>query len=213
MTQPSTSFWTHPNALVEAETIGAGTRVWAWSHVMKGAVVGRDCNLGEHVFVESGAVVGDRVTLKNGVQVWEGVTLEDEVFVGPNATFTNDLYPRSPRSGAAEDRYKDKSWLARTRVCRGASIGANATVVCGTEIGSFAMVGAGAVVVKSVPPFGRVAGVPARLLGYACMCGRPLPAESSMPVCSACGRAYAKQDTGLALSESSTTPNKGNQAR
>lgn len=132
--------------------MGPGTRIWAFSHVCAGATVGEDCNIGEGSFIESGARIGDRVTIKNGVYVWEGITLEAEVFVGPNATFTNDLYPRS----------KEPFELLRTRVCKGASIGGGATVLPGITVGAGALVGAGAVVVGDVAPGLVVVGNPAR---------------------------------------------------
>jgi acetyltransferase-like isoleucine patch superfamily enzyme/dTDP-4-dehydrorhamnose 3,5-epimerase-like enzyme len=147
----------HPNALCESATVGAGTRVWAFAHVLPGARIGADCNLCDGVFVENDVTVGDRVTIKCGVQLWDGVTLEDDVFVGPNVTFTNDRMPRSKR-------YPET--FARTTVCAGASIGANATILPGVTIGRSAMVGAGAVVTRSVPPHAIVVGNPARLTGY-----------------------------------------------
>jgi UDP-2-acetamido-3-amino-2,3-dideoxy-glucuronate N-acetyltransferase len=147
----------HERGLCESEDVGPGTRIWAFAHVLAGARVGADCNICDGVFVEDGVVVGDRVTLKSGVQLWKGVELEDDVFVGPNATFTNDRFPRSRR------------WLEsypRTVVRAGASIGANATILPGLEIGRGAMVGAGAVVTRSVPPHAIVVGNPARIKGY-----------------------------------------------
>lgn len=168
-------FFQHPNALVESTAIGAGTRIWAFAHVMKGARIGRDCNLGDHCFIESGARVGNGVTVKNGAQVWEGVTLGDYVFVGPNATFTNDLYPRSPRMPSVAARYKTKKWVKRTAVGKGATIGANATVLCGIKIGAYAMIAAGAVVTKDVPANALVAGVPARIVGKVSKSGQPSP--------------------------------------
>lgn len=148
----------HEQGLCESEDVGGGTRVWAFAHVLEGARIGADCNICDGVFVEGGAVVGDRVTVKCGVQLWDGVELEDDVFVGPNATFTNDPLPRS------------RQWLdeyPRTIVRSGASIGANATILPGLEIGTGAMVGAGAVVTRSVPPHAVVTGNPARIHGYA----------------------------------------------
>jgi acetyltransferase-like isoleucine patch superfamily enzyme/dTDP-4-dehydrorhamnose 3,5-epimerase-like enzyme len=147
----------HPQALCESASVGAGTRVWAFAHILSGAKVGRDCNICDGVFVENDVVVGDRVTVKCGVQLWDGVRLEDDVFVGPNATFTND---RFPRSRAHPERYPE------TIVRRGASIGANATILPGLEIGANAMVGAGAVVTRSVPNNAIVKGNPARIAGY-----------------------------------------------
>lgn len=147
----------HPQSLVESPHIGAGTRVWAFAHVLPSAVIGSDCNICDHVFIENDVVLGDRVTVKCGVQLWDGLRIEDDVFIGPNATFTNDPLPRS------------KQYLARypqTVVRRGASIGANATLLPGITIGENAMVGAGAVVTHSVPPDAVVVGNPARIIRY-----------------------------------------------
>lgn len=147
----------HPQGIVDpGASVGAGTRVWAWAHVLDGAKVGEDCNLCDHTFVEGKAVVGNRVTVKCNVAVWDGVTLEDDVFVGPSVAFTNDKFPRS-RQWPAE--------YGKTRVRKGASIGANATILP-VEIGESAMVGAGAVVTKNVPPYAIVVGNPARIVGY-----------------------------------------------
>ncbi len=147
----------HEKAIVErGASIGPRTRVWAFAHVLPGAVIGSDCNICDGVFIENEVRVGDRVTIKCGVQVWDGVTLEDDVFVGPNATFTNDRFPRSRLHGD----------LPRTLVREGASIGANATLLPGLTIGRNAMVGAGAVVTRDVPPNAIVIGNPARIKGY-----------------------------------------------
>lgn len=173
------AFFAHPAALVESDKIGAGTRVWAFAHVMKGAKIGRDCNVGDHAFVESGAVIGDRVTIKNAVLIWDGVKIASDVFIGPAAVFTNDLAPRSPRFPAAAGRYAKGDWLVRTDVKLGASIGANATIVCGTTIGRCAMVAAGAVVTKDVPPHALVAGVPARIIGWVSAAGTKLQFDST----------------------------------
>lgn len=150
-------FFRHPHALVESSSIGAETKIWAYAHVLAGAVIGEGCNICDHVFVENGVRIGNRVTIKCGVQLWNGVTLEDNVFVGPNATFTNDPFPRQ---GSRPDQY------AHTLVKRGASIGANATILPGITIGANAMVGAGAVVTDDVPPNAIVVGNPARISGY-----------------------------------------------
>jgi acetyltransferase-like isoleucine patch superfamily enzyme/dTDP-4-dehydrorhamnose 3,5-epimerase-like enzyme len=152
-----TSFFQHPNAICESETIGNGTRLWAFSHVLPGAVIGIDCNVCDGVFIENDVSVGDRVTIKSGVQLWDGVTLEDDVFIGPNVTFAND---RFPRSGIHPEKYEN------TIIMRGASIGANATVLPGITVGRNAMVGAGSVVTKNVPDFAIVYGSPARIRGY-----------------------------------------------
>jgi UDP-2-acetamido-3-amino-2,3-dideoxy-glucuronate N-acetyltransferase len=155
----SDQYFAHERALVDAGArIGPGTRVWAFAHVLGGAVIGSDCNICDQTFIENDVVIGDRVTIKCGVQVWDGVRLEDDVFVGPNATFTNDPFPRSKH-------YPEK--FKTTHVRRGASIGANATILPGIEIGQYAMVGAGAVVTKNVPPHAIVAGNPATIRGMA----------------------------------------------
>jgi acetyltransferase-like isoleucine patch superfamily enzyme/dTDP-4-dehydrorhamnose 3,5-epimerase-like enzyme len=151
-------FFIHPQAIVEpGAEIGEGTRVWAFAHVLPGAKIGRDCNLCDGVFVENDVVIGDRVTIKCGVQVWDGIRLEDDVFVGPNATFTNDKFPRSKQ-------YPEK--FLQTIVHKGASIGANATILPGITIGAHAMIGSGAVVTRDVPPYAIVVGNPARIKGY-----------------------------------------------
>lgn len=179
----------HPQALCESEDVGAGSRIWAFAHVMRGAVVGADCNVGEGVFIESGAHVGHRVTLKNQAMVWRGVTLEDDVFVGPGVAFTNDHSPRSPRMPVVHDRYSTiEAWCSPTRVCRGASLGARAVILPGLTIGEFAMIGAGAVVTKDVPPHQIVVGSPARPIGWACRCGQRLDAAYQ---CESCGSQFS----------------------
>lgn len=145
----------HPSSDVQSKQIGEGARVWQYVVILPGAVIGRDCNICSHCFIENKVVIGDRVTVKCGVQLWDGVTLEDDVFVGPNVTFTNDLQPRS-RNTAAK--------LLPTLVKKGASIGANATILPGLVIGEGAMVGAGAVVTKDVSPRTLVVGNPARVV-------------------------------------------------
>lgn len=143
----------HPLALVESDEIGPGTRVWAFAHVMSGARIGADCNICDHTYVEGGVVVGDRVTLKSGVYLWEGLRIEDDAFIGPQATFTNDLRPRS----------RAPFELLHTTIERGASIGAGAVILPGLVIGAGSMVGAGAVVTQDVPAGATVVGNPARV--------------------------------------------------
>ena len=162
----------HPNALCESTSIGDRTRVWAFAHVLPGAVIGEDCNICDGVFVENEVTIGDRVTIKCGVQVWDGVTLEDDVFVGPNATFTNDVFPRS---GQHLESYPT------TLVQKGASIGGNATILPGVKIGTGAMVGAGSVVTRDVPEYAIVVGNPARITGYANTTHLPQIADDELP--------------------------------
>jgi len=189
--------YVHPTAIVEPRRIGAGTRIWAFVHVMADASVGKHCNIGEHSFIESGAVVGDNVTIKNSNMVWDGVVLEDGVFVGPNVSFTNDLYPRSPRLPQVMARYRDRGWLSPTRVRQGASLGAGAVILAGITIGEFAMVGAGAVVTKDVPPFALVLGSPARVRGWVCECARPLRFQDGTATCAECGTTFVTVGTSI----------------
>ena len=151
------AYFVHPQGICESEQIGDGTRIWAFAHVLPGARIGRDCNICDGVFIENDVVVGDRVTVKCGVQLWDGVQIEDDVFIGPNATFTNDSFPRSKK-------YPER--FEPTRIARGASIGANATILPGTTVGEWALVGAGAVVTRSVPANAIITGNPARIVGY-----------------------------------------------
>jgi len=155
---PEESVKIHPNALVESESIGAGTRIWAFVHILPGAVIGKDANICDHVFIENDVRIGDRVTVKCGVQIWDGARIEDDVFIGPNVTLTNDAFPRSKQ-------YPEK--YLQTIIKKGASIGANATILPGLTIGRSAMVGAGAVVTMDVPANAIVVGNPARIRGYA----------------------------------------------
>ena len=189
----------HPASVCESETVGEGTRVWAFAHVMNGAAIGRNCNICDHVFVEGGARLGDGVTVKNHVLIWDGVTVEDEVFLGPAMIFTNDRYPRSRRMAAVTGRYSHKeNWLQPTTVSRGATIGAGATVLCGITIGRYACVGAGAVVTRNVPDHRIVVGNPAQAAGWACVCGVPL---NEALVCRECGRCFEMIDGTLAVAE------------
>jgi acetyltransferase-like isoleucine patch superfamily enzyme/dTDP-4-dehydrorhamnose 3,5-epimerase-like enzyme len=150
-------YFKHEQSLVESSNIGEKTRVWAFAHVLPGAIIGEDCNICDHVFIENDVVIGDRVTIKCGVQIWDGLRIENDVFIGPNATFTNDKYPRSKQ-------YPEE--FSKTTIREGASIGANATVLAGVTIGRRSMVGAGAVVTRDVPPNAIVVGSPARISGY-----------------------------------------------
>lgn len=168
MSEP-TAFFVHPQGICESSAVGRGTQVWAFAHVLPGAVIGSDVNICDHVFIENDVVIGDRVTIKSGVQLWDGLRLEDDVFVGPNATFTNDPRPRS----------KQRIEFPQTLIRAGASIGANAVVLPGLTVGRNAMVGAGAVVTRDVPAHAIVAGNPARIIGYD---AGPAEADSPAPV-------------------------------
>lgn len=188
----------HPTALAESREIGAGTRVWAFTHILPGARVGQDCNIGDHCFIESGAVVGDNVTLKNGNMVWEGVRLADGVFVGPNVFFTNDRHPRSPRLPQARWRYAEKrNWLVPTTIERGAALGAGAVILAGVNVGEYATVGAGAVVTKPVLPHALVLGNPARQVGWVCRCGSSLQFRRGRAACAECGSRFKLTKEGV----------------
>jgi len=174
----------HETACVdEGATIGEGTRIWHFSHIMSGATIGEGCNLGQNVVVAPHVKIGNKCKIQNNVSVYEGVELEDFVFCGPSMVFTNVRTPRCffPRNTSAD--------YARTLVKRGASIGANATIVCGVTIGEWAFIGAGSVVTKDVPAYALVVGVPGKVVGWACECGEPLPKSGEL-ICALCGRRY-----------------------
>jgi len=160
------AFFKHPTAVVESDDIGDGTRIWHFAHVREGSKIGKNCIIGKSVYIDADVGIGNRVKIQNFVSVYKGVRIEDDVLVGPSVTFTNDLYPRA--FSWSEDK------LTLTVVKKGASIGANSTIVCGVTIGSYAMIGAGSVVTKGVPPFGLVYGNPAELKGFVCYCGGKL---------------------------------------
>lgn len=176
-------YFVHESSFIdEGASIGKGTRIWHFCHVMPGAVIGERCNLGQNVVVMSRVVIGNNVKIQNNVSVYEGVVLEDDVFCGPSCVFTNVINPRSEVNRKEEYR--------PTLVRRGATIGANATVVCGAELGEYCFIGAGAVVTRDVPPYALMVGVPARQAGWVCRCGVTLQLQRGQGQCSACGRQY-----------------------
>ncbi len=187
-------FFVHPTAVVEDPTeIGPETQIWHFSHVMPGVKIGRHCSLGQNVFIGAGAVLGNNIKVQNNVSVYDGVILEDEVFCGPSMVFTNVINPRSFISRKKEFR--------KTLVKRGATIGANATVVCGVTIGQYAFIGAGSVVTRDVPDYALVYGNPGRVRGWVCQCAEQLLFRTGKAGCQACGRRYKKDRTGVRLAE------------
>ncbi len=182
--------WTkHESAFVDdGAQIGEGTKIWHFCHVSSGARIGAGCALGQNVYVASTAVIGDRVRIQNNVSIYDGVTIENDAFIGPSAVFTNVINPRS--EVARKDEYLP------THVGQGASIGANATIVCGSTLGRYSFVGAGAVVTHDVKPYALVVGVPARQIGWMCRCGIGLEGESAI-TCTACHRHYHLDSDGL----------------
>lgn len=175
------NIYIHPTATVETPcTIGEGTKIWHYSHVMKYARIGKNCQLGQNVFIGSKVEIGNGVKIQNNVSVYTGVKLEDNVFCGPSTVFTNVINPRSHVSR--------KNEFMNTVVKRGASLGANSTIVCGVTIGKFAFIGAGAVVTKDVPPYALIYGNPARIKGWMCECGVKLKVKGRQEICEACGK-------------------------
>ena len=192
-------YFVHESAVVDEPcSIGEGTKIWHFSHIMRGSTVGRNCILGQNVYVDADVIVGDGCKLQNNVSVYKGVTIEDGVFCGPSMVFTNVINPRA--------FIERKEEFKPTLVQRGASLGANCTIVCGVTIGAYALIGAGSVVTRDVVPHGVVYGVPAQRRGWACKCGVLLPAITgdSAVACSDCGSRYAMQSGTLTLESDSS---------
>ena len=181
------NYFAHQSSFIDpGAVIGEGTKIWHFCHVMPGAIIGERCNLGQNVVVMPGTRIGNNVKIQNNVSIYEGVTLEDDVFCGPSCVFTNVLNPRSHVSRKREYR--------PTRVKRGSSIGANATILCGVTLGEYAFIGAGAVVTSDVPAYALMVGVPARRVGWMCQCGERLSIAAGQGACVVCGTAYAESN-------------------
>lgn len=175
------------NAIVQSAKIGDNTTIWQFCIVLENAKIGYNCNINSHCFIENDVVIGNNVTIKCGVYIWDGVRIEDDVFIGPNVTFTNDLFPRSKH-------FSD--FFTKTLIRKGASIGANSTIVAGIEIGEYAMIGAGSVVTKNVPNNALCYGNPIKTFGYVCRCGSKLDKEM---FCNKCGVKYELQGNSISV--------------
>lgn len=190
---PPSEYFAHETAVIDdGARIGAGTRIWHFSHVMPDTVIGKNCNIGQNVVVSPGCRLGSNCKVQNNVSIYTGVILEDDVFCGPSMVFTNVINPRS--HVVRKDEYRE------TLVRQGASVGANATIVCGVTLGKYSFIGAGTVVTKDVPDYGLVVGNPGRLKGYVCYCGHkldlpPAGSEPGSAACAECGRRYEKRNS------------------
>jgi acetyltransferase-like isoleucine patch superfamily enzyme len=177
----------HPAAIVETDAIGADTRVWAFVHILKGAAIGSSCNICDHCYIEYGVTIGNNVTVKSGIYIWEGATIEDDVFLGPNVVFTNDIRPRS----------KQYVPVAKTLIRKGASVGANSTILAGTTLGQYCMTGIGSVVTRDVPAHALVYGNPAKIQGWVDEEGNKLKQVSDTEWISEQGNTYVQTPEGL----------------
>lgn len=173
----------HESSIVDSDSVGVGTRIWEFSHILAGAVIGKSCNICAHCFIENNVIIGDRVTIKNGVSIWDGIRIDNDVFIGPNATFTNDLFPRS-------EFKKEPGKLLSTELKEGCTIGANATVLGGISLGRYCFVAAAAVVTKDVPDYGLVVGNPGKVIGFVCKCAKRIKEDKTCE----CGRSYKLSD-------------------
>jgi acetyltransferase-like isoleucine patch superfamily enzyme len=180
-------YFIHEKAWSESKNIGINTKVWAFTHILPESEIGSECNIGEHCYIENDVIIGNDVTIKNGISIWDGITIEDKVFLGPNMVFTNDIMPRSKNR---------ENVLVKTLVKKGASIGANATIIGGCTIGQYAMIGAGSVVTKDVMDFSLCYGNPAKHKGFICKCGAKLAFVNNNAICS-CGLRYILDNNGI----------------
>lgn len=188
------NYFVHESSCIDEPCeIGGGTKIWHFSHIMEDSKIGKNCNIGQNVVISSGVFIGNNVKIQNNVSVYTGVICEDDVFLGPSCVFTNVINPRSFIE--RKDEYR------QTIIKKGASIGANATIVCGHNIGKYAFVGAGAVVTKDVPDYALVVGNPARIIGYVCECGNRLKKDNNQYKCSICNKEYKKVNDNLVLKE------------
>lgn len=186
----STDYFCHESSyLDDGVQVGKGTKIWHFSHIMSGCVIGENCNIGQNVVISPGVKLGNGVKIQNNVSVYTGVECEDGVFLGPSCVFTNVINPRS--------FIERKSEYRPTKIKKGASIGANATIVCGHDIGSYALIGAGTVVTKSVPDYALIVGNPGRVVGYVCKCGEKINFNDGKAKCAVCGGEYEKDVHGV----------------
>ncbi len=194
------AFFAHPSAdVAEDAVLGSGTQVWHQAQIREGARLGQRCNVGKGVYIDHDVEIGNAVKIQNRASIYHGTTIEDGVFVGPHVVFTNDLYPRAINPDGSPKTEDD--WIVgRIVIRRGASIGAGSVILPDVEVGTFALVGAGSIVTRSVPAFGIVVGNPAKCVGYACKCGRKLPGYVGRIVCNACGAEYIMGDDGSDIS-------------
>ena len=188
-----TSFFVHPSSIIdEGAVIGAGTKIWHFCHLMPGCRIGKDCNIGQNVFIDNNTVIGNKVKVQNNVSIYNGVTIADDVFIGPSVVFTNVVNPRS--------FIERKNEFKPTHIQKGASIGANATILCGIDIGEYAMIGAGAVVVNSIPAYASIAGNPGKLIGWVSRAGMKLEFNADgLAKCSLGGRQYRLENEIVSL--------------
>jgi UDP-2-acetamido-3-amino-2,3-dideoxy-glucuronate N-acetyltransferase len=183
-------YFSHPTAVVdESAEIGEGTKIWHFTHIMSGAKIGEKCIIGQNVFIGSGVILGNNIKVQNNVSLYDGVILDDGVFCGPSMVFTNVFNPRSFISRKKEFR--------RTLVRKGATIGANVTIICGNTIGQYAFIGAGSVVTKDVPDYALVYGNPGKVKGWVCQCAEEIAFRSGKAICKACGKKYKKDMNGV----------------